>query len=127
MLGGKNAAHEYFLTHIQQPNRLTDVSFTLSDAHYLCAEHSLAVAVRVDDGRTFMLLDALDTKSWQTLLRKLPHYGKYSYVTFHAQTGNNLAKGQWAHSAILITLPTESNAMTDNTNRHQTRMQRKKR
>ena len=33
-----------------------------------------------------------------------------------------------AHSAIplIITLPTESNAMTDNTNRHQTRMQRKK-
>ena len=33
-----------------------------------------------------------------------------------------------AHSAIplIITLSTESNAMTDNTNRHQTRMQRKK-
>ena len=33
-----------------------------------------------------------------------------------------------AHSTIplIITLPTESNAMTDNTNRHQTRMQRKK-
>ena len=105
MLGGKNATHEYFLTHIQQPNRLTDVSFTLSDAQYLCAEHSLAVAIRVDDGRTFILLDALDTKSWQTLLRKLPHYGKYSYVTFHAQTGNNLAKGQWPIQQSPLLLP----------------------
>jgi hypothetical protein len=107
MLGGKNAMHEYLLQHIQQPKRLTDVSFTLNEAQYLCAEHSLAVAVRVDDGRTFILLDALDTKSWQTLLRKLPHYGKYSYVTFHAQNGNNLAKGQWPiqQSPLLLVYP----------------------
>ena len=39
------------------------------------------------------------------LARKLPHYGKYSYLAFDA--GSNIAKGQWevTDSPLIVTLP----------------------
>ena len=38
---------------------------------------------------------APDAEVLSLLLRKMPHYGKYSYIAFDATSGRNVAKGQW--------------------------------
>lgn len=40
------------------------------------------------------------------LARKLPHYGKYSYLVFEGDEPTNIAKGQWevVHSPLSVTL-----------------------
>ncbi len=36
-----------------------------------------------------------DEKAVEGLVRKLPHYGKYSYLAFEGEEPTNIAKGQW--------------------------------
>ncbi|KAA3617771.1 MAG: M20/M25/M40 family metallo-hydrolase [Calditrichaeota bacterium] len=40
------------------------------------------------------------------LARKLPHYGKYSYLAFEGDEPSNIAKGQWpaVHSPLMVSL-----------------------
>jgi len=40
------------------------------------------------------------------LSRKLPHYGKYSYLAFEGDEPSNIAKGQWpaVHSPLMVSL-----------------------
>lgn len=58
------------------------------------SSHSSAFALSTDDS-TVIVLDAPDAESLSVLLRKMPHYGKYSYIVFDAQSGRNVLKGQW--------------------------------
>jgi hypothetical protein len=41
------------------------------------------------------------------LTRKLPHYGKYSYLVLYGDDLKNVAKGQWplTNSALAVRLP----------------------
>jgi hypothetical protein len=39
------------------------------------------------------LIDAGDTRQISVIGRKVPHYGKYSYLVF--EDGKNIAKGSW--------------------------------
>ncbi len=61
-------------------------------AHRL-AGHSLAAVAGSPDAPLGLLL-AADTAAIDTLARKLPHYGRYSYLLFDA-AGRNRLKGQW--------------------------------
>ena len=46
-------------------------------------------------------------KALQGLARKLPHYGKYSYLAFEGDEPTNIAKGQWpaVKSPLTATIP----------------------
>lgn len=43
-----------------------------------------------------MFLSIGNTKAVPGLLRKLPHYGKYSYLAFEGDEPTNIEKGQWS-------------------------------
>ncbi len=45
------------------------------------------------------------------LARKLPHYGKYSYLAFEGADPTNIAKGQWStiKSPLIAQIPLEDN------------------
>ena len=49
------------------------------------------------------------------LARKLPHYGKYSYLAFEGDEPTNIAKGQWptVHSPLAASLPMVDGVKTD--------------
>ncbi|MCB1754128.1 MAG: M1 family peptidase [Gammaproteobacteria bacterium] len=73
---------------------LQDDELHLPDARYLLDEHSAALSL-VQGKRRMLVLFAPTEAALQVLLRKAPHYGKYSYIAFAAGDGKNLAKGQW--------------------------------
>jgi len=52
-------------------------------------------------------LTASNVKALPGLSRKLPHYGKYSYLAFAGEEPTNMAKGQWpaVHSPLTATIP----------------------
>ncbi len=91
---------------IGAPFPLTTSQIILAGQHYARATHSAALALK-NSQQTAVVLLAPDQASLNTLLRKLPHYGKYSYVLFDAASGKNLAKGQWpvTDSPLIARLP----------------------
>jgi aminopeptidase N len=46
-----------------------------------------------DPPRVWTLIDAGEIQSFNVVCRKIPHYGKYSYLVF--EDGKNVAKGSW--------------------------------
>ncbi|MDX8411025.1 MAG: M1 family aminopeptidase [Mariprofundaceae bacterium] len=60
-------------------------------------EHSVALsmALQSDAGATLNWLAMHDVAAMPGLARKLPHYGKYSYLVFNGDGPNNVLKGQW--------------------------------
>jgi len=48
----------------------------------------------INKQRIFVAVD--NDKAIAGLIRKLPHYGKYSYLGFNGDEPTNIAKGQWA-------------------------------
>ena len=61
------------------------------------AENSFVVALRHPENTDLALtwLTAHDAEAVAGLARKLPHYGKYSYLGFSGTEPTNSAKGQW--------------------------------
>ncbi len=59
--------------------------------------HSFVLTVYNDQNKNFnMAFIALDNRAAiDGLIRKLPHYGKYSYLGFEGDEPVNVAKGQW--------------------------------
>lgn len=104
LLGGDNAAHEWLAENLQQPRDMKDITRTINEIKYVCGAHTLAIAVRAQQ-RDVIIMDALTPVGWALLLRKLPHYGKYSYLVFDSNSGENLAKGQWEVTNSPLTLP----------------------
>lgn len=94
LFGGDNALLSQLLTASKQPFKLTEASYRLNNANYMCGLHSLALTFRAGD-RTLILLDASTLEGLERLMQKLPHYGKYSYAIFNSTNGKNVAKGQW--------------------------------
>ena len=42
-------------------------------------------------------------KGFESVVRKLPHYGKYSYLAFDGDEASNVAKGQWPIANSVLT------------------------
>ena len=61
------------------------------------ANHSFVLTVYNEENTEFNLaFIAIDnTKAIDGLIRKLPHYGKYSYLGFEGDEPVNVAKGEW--------------------------------
>ncbi len=78
------------------------------------AEHSIILCARNTHNPDFTLafLSSHNSKALAGLSRKLPHYGKYSYLAFQGDEPANFAKGQWdaINSPLIVKL-----AATDET------------
>ncbi|MCA8958970.1 MAG: peptidase M28, partial [Planctomycetes bacterium] len=75
--------------------KLDDVRLDFGAASVASADHCFAVAVESEDGATFGWIGASRDDSAAGLARKLPHYGKYSFLAFSGGEPTNDAKGQW--------------------------------
>jgi len=62
-------------------NKVNDVIFTISNTN--------------DANRQNLFIATSNPKAMAGLIRKLPHYGKYSYLAFSGDEPTNMAKGQW--------------------------------
>ncbi len=60
--------------------------------------NSIVISVRnpVKPKEVFVFLSIGQEQAIPGLVRKLPHYGKYSYLAFEGNEPTNIAKGQWA-------------------------------
>ncbi len=59
-------------------------------------QHSLVLARRIASGRVLGWVGTLNPAALPGLARKLPHYGKYSYLAFAGNAPSIQHKGQWA-------------------------------
>ena len=70
--------------------------------------HSFIVSVRhpANPSSVIVWLTVGNSKAVPGLARKLPHYGKYSYLAFEGAEPTNMAKGQWpaVHSPMEVTI-----------------------
>lgn len=73
-------------------------------------EHSYIVSVRHPRNPSFVVvwLSVDSTAAVEGLARKLPHYGKYSYLAFEGDEPTNIVKGEWetVHSPLAAEIPT---------------------
>jgi aminopeptidase N len=69
-------------------------------------DQSLAVTRRHPDNPnlTLGIVSAKTIEAMPGLMRKLPHYSRYSYVTFTGDTPSNREKGQWQSSDSVLTM-----------------------
>ncbi len=78
--------------------------------------HSLVMAFRHprNPSSVIVWLTIDNPVAWEGLARKLPHYGKYSYLAFEGEEPTNVVKGQWSvvHSP-LTRLVSPSEASTE--------------
>lgn len=75
--------------------RADDLSLAGQDLAF--AGHSLVVTTRhpADPGRAVGWMVVDPPEAFAGLARKLPHYGKYSYLGFEGSEPTNVVKGQW--------------------------------
>ncbi|NOX36705.1 MAG: M20/M25/M40 family metallo-hydrolase [Calditrichaeota bacterium] len=59
--------------------------------------HSVVIATRHpgNPASVVVWLATRNPNAWNGLARKLPHYGKYSYLAFEGDEPTNVVKGQW--------------------------------
>lgn len=69
----------------------------LEDAELLRDQHSVVVAARRPENpaNAVIFIAAERAAALPGLAKKLPHYGKYSYLGFVGDEPSNVAKGQW--------------------------------
>ncbi len=56
---------------------------------------AITVFVKGDESRSMLFMSPGNPGAVDGLVRKLPHYGKYSYLAFEGDEPVNIAKGQW--------------------------------
>lgn len=88
----------------QQGIRFYADSVTIKDKTYSRKQHSFIFCLRNPNlpRQTFVWIATENIATLPALARKLPHYGKYSYLVFEGAEATNVDKGQW---------PTQSTAL----------------
>jgi hypothetical protein len=76
---------------------LTDDSVRFANTSFQNSKNSIVISIRHPQNPVSVLvLLSIDNKdAVQGLARKLPHYGKYSYLVFEGTEPTNIAKGEW--------------------------------
>lgn len=79
------------------PNKPNSENLTLDGETFLLRDKCLAAAVRQakTSAPPLVWLSAPNPEALPGLGRKLPHYGKYSYLVFSGSEPENIVKGQW--------------------------------
>ena len=76
---------------------IDDDQLIVADNRYLRSKNSLLVTSRHPDNpaQTLLWLASDNIAALPGMARKLPHYGKYSYLAFAGDEPENVGKGQW--------------------------------
>ena len=76
---------------------LTGESVRFANTSFPADKNSFVISVRHPDnpGLVIVLLSSDNKDAVPGLARKLPHYGKYSYLVFEGTEPTNIAKGEW--------------------------------
>jgi len=77
--------------------RIDEATARLGRTEFTRADNSLVVAVRHPENPELAVvwLSVPELAAVEGLARKLPHYGKYSYLAFTGDEPTNIAKGEW--------------------------------
>ncbi|MET0081878.1 MAG: M1 family aminopeptidase [Sedimenticola sp.] len=91
LLGSENS----FASHFQE--QLKDDVIALEEQQFGLGNYSAALSRRHpnNQAQTLGLISLHDRDALDALMRKLPHYGKYSYVVFEGEELVNQLKGHW--------------------------------
>jgi hypothetical protein len=86
---------------------------SLPEGDFAGGEFSLAL-VSERSGQPLGWVASADPKAVPGLARKLPHYGKYSYLAFDGKAPANRLKGQWPvqDSRLMVWLRDERPVLT---------------
>jgi len=98
LVGANNRWTTRIMGYIQsQGATLENGYFEVNGRRYALDRYAVVIVARSEAPRTRTLMwtAAPDEDSRENLLRKLPHYGKYSYLVFDNKTGTNVEKGSW--------------------------------
>ena len=98
ILGWENRFRPLLEKQLQSHNIIIkNNELRFNDQQFTRQKHSLLFTARHPDNETQTLLWlAVDNiAAMPGLIRKLPHYRKYSYLAFEGDEPNNIAKGQW--------------------------------
>ena len=76
---------------------LTDKELAIGKDRYALAEHSIVVTARNprNSAATVAFMHIHSKDAVEGMARKLPHYGKYSYLAFSGSAPDNRLKGIW--------------------------------
>jgi hypothetical protein len=95
---GRNNRFQYQLVSQLSglPFTLEPDSIVLNDTAYSTKEHSFVLSQQnLENAQTLAWVVGNSPASIARLARKLPHYGKYSYLVFNGDQAQNSLKGQW--------------------------------
>lgn len=112
LLGWDNRFRQAVLRHLSpEQAELSEAQAVIAGERIALADHGLVLAAAGEDDQPLALLAAHEAAAIPALARKVPHYGKYSYLAFHGRTADNVLKGQWSvsrsplHRALLPDAP----------------------
>jgi aminopeptidase N len=94
---------------------MDEKSVTLDKKKLSRDKHSIIVAVKNKENpdQVVILLSTDRVKALPGLGRKLPHYGKYSYLGFEGDEPTNMFKGQWPAVDSPMTVILDSSSTVD--------------
>ncbi|MFC2103116.1 M20/M25/M40 family metallo-hydrolase [Bacteroidota bacterium] len=98
VFGWKNKFKKYIASGLTDYNcSLNENSFDIYDKNLVAENNSFIVSVRNAENpkEAVVWLTIGSNGAVPGLVRKLPHYGKYSYLVFEGDEPTNIEKGQW--------------------------------
>ncbi|KRT54881.1 Peptidase MA superfamily [endosymbiont of Ridgeia piscesae] len=95
--------------------QLSDNTIRLQSERLPRAGSSLALACATPQGGTIGWVASDNSKALAGLARKLPHYGRYSFVGFTGSTPDNHLKGQWQVTDSPLTVMLDPDAAVHHT------------
>ncbi|MCP3666096.1 MAG: M1 family metallopeptidase [Gammaproteobacteria bacterium] len=111
LFGKENLHLKHLLGRLKtQPITVTDSHLTIQRNEFTLNDH-LSVITADSKGKAGMIMGAVlatSPSTLSTLARKLPHYGKYSYLVFSSEV-KNLLKGVWNTNDSPLLIKLESN------------------
>jgi hypothetical protein len=110
ILGAENKFYETFLKGVQNyAVKIGNSNITFGKTKLNRKTNSFVITFRHPNNPKLAAAWASihNAKAIAGLARKLPHYGKYSYLAFEGEEPSNTAKGQWqaVHSPLVKTFP----------------------
>jgi hypothetical protein len=97
LLGRENRFHPGFITQLSGlPFSLQPDSITLAETRYPSGDHSFVLSQQdLNNGQAMAWVAGNSAAAIMRLARKIPHYGKYSYLLFKGDEARNVLKGEW--------------------------------
>lgn len=98
LAGWGNRFRDAMTGSLQRHNvTITNQSFVIGNKEFDKKKFSILLTARHprNKNKTLLWLATENAVAITGLARKLPHYGKYSYLVFEGEAPDNVAKGQW--------------------------------